>query len=96
METSLPICNTNPCTGFCVVGDFSVVYSQTDCNFNFNINVNVTVDSSMNNSFNFNFSQLLKDLPMFRIILKEPAKLRHKLRQYFNACIFPHCFFLYI
>ena len=38
--TSLPICNINPWTGFCMVEDFSGG-SQTDCNFNFNINVNV-------------------------------------------------------
>ena len=44
VEFSPPICNINPLTGFCVVGDFSGGYSQTDCNFNFNINVNVTVD----------------------------------------------------
>ena len=37
IETSLPICNTNQWTGFCMVGYFSGGYSQTDCNFNFNI-----------------------------------------------------------
>ena len=60
MESSLLICNINPWTGFCMVGDFSGGYSQTDCNFN----VNVTVDSYMNSSINFSFSHL-KDLLAF-------------------------------
>ena len=71
MESTPPICNINPLTGFCVVGDFSGGYSQTDCNFNFNINVNVTVDIYMNSSFNFSFSHLLKYLLAFKIIILE-------------------------
>ena len=51
METSLPTYHTNPWTGFCMVGDFSRGYCQTDCNFNFNVNV----DSHMNSNFNFIF-----------------------------------------
>ena len=93
METSLPICNTNPWTGFCMVGDFSVVYSQTDCNFNFNINVNVTVDSSMNSSFNFNFSQLLKDLPMFRIMkLERTSKITSQVKTILQCLYFSSLF----
>ena len=59
IETSLPICYLNPWIGFCMVGDFSEGYSETDCNFNFDSNVNVTVDS-FNSSFHLSFSQLLK------------------------------------
>ena len=51
-----------------MVGDFSVGYSQTDCNFNFNVNVKVTVDSYMNNSFNVSH---LKYLLAFRIMKLE-------------------------
>ena len=61
MESSPPICNINPLSRFYMVADFSVGYSQTDCNCNFCIDVNVTVDSYMNSSFSFRFSQLLKN-----------------------------------
>ena len=71
MESTPPICNINPLTGFCVVGDFSGGYSQTNCNFNLNNNVNVTVDIYMNSSLNFSFSHLLKYLLAFRIIILE-------------------------
>ena len=67
METSLPICNTNSWTGFCMVGLFSGGYSKTCSNFYFNINVNITVDSYMNSSF----SHLLKNLIVFRIMKLE-------------------------
>ena len=40
MAPSPPICNINLWTCSCLVGDFSVGYSQTDYNFSFNINVN--------------------------------------------------------
>ena len=43
MESSTSICNINPLTGFCMVGDFSGCYSQTDRNFNINVNVTVSV-----------------------------------------------------
>ena len=58
IESNPPIYNMNPLTGFCIVGEFSGGYSQTDCKFYFNINVNVTVtvDSYMNSGFNFSFS----------------------------------------
>ena len=71
MDTSLPICNTNPWTGSYMVGDFSGGYSLTDCHFNFNINVNVTANSYMNSSLDFSFSQLPKDLLVFRIMKLE-------------------------
>ena len=79
MESSPPICNITPWTGFCMVGDFSGGYSQTDYNFNFDINVNVTVESYMNRSFNFGFSHLLKDLLAFRIMkLESTSKITTK------------------
>ena len=74
VETNLPICNTNPSTGFCMVGDFFGGYFQTDSNFNSNINVNVKVNSYINISFNFSFSMLLKDLLVFRIMKLESTK----------------------
>ena len=75
METSLPICNTNSWTGFCIVGLFSGGYSKTNSNFYFNINVNITVDSYMNSSF----SHLLKNLIVFRIMkLESTGKITAK------------------
>ena len=94
MESSPPICNINLLAGFCMVGDFSGGYSQTDRNFNFNINFSATVDSYMNSSFSYSFLHLLKYLLVFRIIkLESTSKLRHKLRQYLNVCFFYSLFF---
>ena len=93
IETSLLICNTNPWTGFCMVDDFSVGYSETDCNFRFNINVNVTVDS-MNSSFNFSFSQLLKDILAFRIMKPESiSKITTQLETTPQCLLFFSLFF---
>ena len=68
MESSPPICNINPVPRLYMIGDFSGVYSQTDCNFNFSINVSVTVHSYMNSSFNFSFSRRLKNSFASRIM----------------------------
>ena len=97
MEFSPPIYNINLLTGFCMVGNFSVDYSQRDCNLNFNINVNVTVDSYMNSSFNFNFSYILKYLLAFRIMKLE---ITNKITAQFDAMpqclLFSHYSFIYI
>ena len=71
MESSPPICSINLLTCFYVIGDFSWVYSQRDCNFNVTVtdtNGNVTLDSYFNSSFNFSFSHLLKYLIASKII----------------------------
>ena len=81
MESSPPIFNINPLTGFGMVGDFSGGYSQADINYNFNINVNITVDSCMNSSFNFSFSHLLKYLLAFRIVkLESTSKIMEQFK----------------
>lgn len=80
MEPSPPICSINLLTCFYLIGDFSVVYSQRDCNFNVTVtdtNVNVTVDSYVNSSFNFSFPKLLKYLIASKIIkLGSTSKIR--------------------
>ena len=83
MEFSPPICNINLLTGFCMIGDFSEGYSQTDCNFNFNINVTVGID--MNSSFNFSFSHLIKYLLAFRIMKLESTS---KIMKQFEIILF--------
>ena len=88
METSLSICNINPLTTFCVVGNFSGGYSQADCNFNFNINVNITVDSYMNSSFNFSFSNLLK--------LERTTKIMAQFEAIPQCLLFSHYSFIQI
>ena len=76
MDSSPSICNINPLLQFCVVGDLSGSYSQTDSKFNFNTNVNVTVDSYMNRSFNFRFSQF----PLLVLLVFLKVKIRKALR----------------
>ena len=76
MDSSPPICNINQLLQFCVVGDLSGGYSQTDSKFNFNANVNVTVDSYMNCSFNFSFSQF----PLIVLLVFLKVKIRKALR----------------
>ena len=83
MEFSPPICNVNLLTGFCMIGDFSEGYSQTDCNFNFNINV--TVGIYINSSFNFSFSHLIKYLLAFRIMKLESTS---KIMKQFEIILF--------
>ena len=80
MEPSPPICNLLTC--FYMVGDFSVWYSQTDCNFNFNINVEVTVDIYVDSIINFDVSHLLKYLLAFRIMKLESNS---KITAHFEA-----------
>ena len=68
MESSPPIWNINMLKRFCMIGDFSGSYSQTDFSFDFHINVNLIVNSYMNSNFNFSFSLLRKYLLAFRIM----------------------------
>ena len=97
MESSPPICNINLLTGFCMVGDFSGGYSQTDRNFNFNINVSATVDSYMNSSFSYSFLHLLKCLLVFRIIkLESTSKITTQIETIPQCLLFFLIILLYI
>ena len=86
MEYSPPIPSKNLLIDFCMVGDFSGGYSQTDINFDLNININITVDCYMNSSSSFSFSHLIKYLLAFRIVkLEITTKVWNNLRQNLNV-----------
>ena len=92
MESSPPICNL--LTRFCMVGDFSGGYSQTDCNFNFDTNVKVTVDIYVNNSVNFSVLHLLKYLLAFRIMkLESISKITAQFETILQCLLFSSLFF---
>ena len=95
MKSSPPIFNL--LIPFYMVGDFSVGYSQIDCNFNFNINVKVTVDIYENSSINFIVSHLLKYLLAFRIMkLESTSKITAQFETIPQCLLFFLIIFLYI